>query len=41
MADIATRTVTAELAGHQGIDLVRFVLFSEAVRDAFLDALAR
>jgi O-acetyl-ADP-ribose deacetylase (regulator of RNase III) len=41
VADIATRTVTAELAGHQGIDLVRFVLFSEAVRDAFIDALAR
>ena len=41
VADIATRTVTAELAGQQGIDLVRFVLFSEAVRDAFLDALAR
>lgn len=39
VADVAVRTVRAECAAHEGIDLVRFVLFGDRVLGAFRAAL--
>ena len=38
-AEIAMRTTGAFLESHDGIELVRFVLFSKDVHDAFAEAL--
>ena len=40
VARVAVRTVRAECAAHDGIDLVRFVLFGDRLLAAFDDALA-
>ena len=40
VAEVAVRTVRAECAAHDGIDLVRFVLFSDRSLAAFQAALA-
>ena len=39
VARIAVTAVRADLAAHDGVDLVRFVLFGEPVHRAFVDAL--
>ena len=39
MADVAVRTVRAQCAAHDGIDLVRFVLFGDRLLTAFEAAL--
>jgi len=39
VADVAVRTVRSECAGHEGIDLVRFMLFGDRVLRAFEAAL--
>ena len=39
VADVAVRAVRAECDAHEGIDLVRFVLFEDRVLTAFLAAL--
>jgi O-acetyl-ADP-ribose deacetylase (regulator of RNase III) len=41
VADDAVRTVRAECATHEGIDLVRFVLFGDRLQSAFDVALGR
>jgi O-acetyl-ADP-ribose deacetylase (regulator of RNase III) len=41
VADVAVRTVRAECAAHEGIDLVRFVLFGDRLLSAFDAALGR
>ena len=40
VADVAVRTVRSECDAHEGVDLVRFVLFGDRVLDAFRTALA-
>ena len=40
VADVAVRTVRAECDAHDGVDLVRFVLFGDRVLGAFAAALA-
>ena len=39
VADVAVRTVRSQCAAHEGIDLVRFVLFGDRVLAAFRAAL--
>ena len=40
VADVAVRTVRSECDAHDGVDLVRFVLFGDRVLGAFAAALA-
>ena len=40
VADVAVRTVRSECGAHDGVDLVRFVLFGDRVLGAFAAALA-
>ena len=40
VADVAVRTVRSQCAAHEGIDLVRFVLFGDRVLRAFEAALS-